>query len=80
MLRLDNVTHEDGVAAIGDDAKEEWMVDMQTWWATVQDVFTASCSGSLGPFFVNLKERKRRCLQRIQSPHGYHWFLMCDEL
>ncbi len=80
MLRFDNMAHEDGKARIGDDEEEEWVIHVESWWATVQDVFTASYSGSLGPFFVNLKERKRRCLQRIQSPHGYHWFLMCDEL
>ncbi len=49
------MTHEDGIAGIRDDEEEEWMVQVETWWATFQDVFTACCGRRLGPLFVNLK-------------------------
>ncbi len=55
MHRLDNVSHEDGVAGIGDDEEEEWMIHVEPWWATVQDVFTGCCGRRLCSFFVNLK-------------------------
>ncbi len=32
LLRFYNMTHEDGVAGIGEDEKEEWMVHVETWW------------------------------------------------
>ncbi len=41
VFGFDNMTHEDGVASIGDDEKEEWMIHVQTWWKTLQDAFTA---------------------------------------
>ncbi len=80
LLWFDNMTHKDGVAGIGDDEEEEWVIHVESWWATVQDVFTASCSRNLSPFFVYLQHKIRRCLQRIQSPSGYHWFPMYDVL
>ncbi len=54
------MAHEDGVAGIGDDEKEEWMIHVQAWWETLQDTFTPSCSGGLSTFFVNLKDKRRR--------------------
>ncbi len=74
------MAHEDGIAGIGDDEEEEWVIHVESWWAALQDVFTASCSGNLGPFFVNLKEQIRMCLKRVLPSSGYHRFLMCDEL
>ncbi len=41
ILGFNNMAHEDGVAGIGDDEKEEWMIHVQTWWKTLQDAFTA---------------------------------------
>ncbi len=32
LLRFYNMAHEDGVAVIGGDEKEEWMVHVETWW------------------------------------------------
>ncbi len=57
---FDDMAHEDGVAGIGDDEKEEWMIHVQAWWETLQDTFTSSCSGGLSTFFVNLKDKRRR--------------------
>ncbi len=62
ILGFDNMAHEDGVASIGDDEEEEWMIHVKTWWKTLQDAFTASCRGGFSSFFVNLKDQKRRCL------------------
>ncbi len=49
------MTHEDGVAGIGDDEEEEWVIQVQTWWEAVQDAFAACCGRRLCSLFVNLK-------------------------
>ncbi len=51
------MAHEDGVAGVGDDEKEEWMVHVETWRHAAQNHFTACCGSSLSSFFVNLKEK-----------------------
>ncbi len=35
LLRFDNMTHKDGVAGIGDDEEEEWVIHVESWWATL---------------------------------------------
>ncbi len=60
------MAHEDGVAGIGDDEKEEWMVHVETWWHAAQNHLTACCGRSLSSFFVNLK-RKGLCYDLKQN-------------
>ncbi len=57
VFGFDNMTHEDGVASIGDDEKEEWMVHVETWRHAAQNDLTARCGRSLSSFFVNLKRK-----------------------
>ncbi len=35
VLRFDNMAHEDGIAGIGDDKEEEWVIHVESWWATL---------------------------------------------
>ncbi len=92
VFGFEDMTHEDGVAGIGDDEKEEWMVDVETWWLTLKDVFGACCSRGLGPFFVNLKRQRGNCYGlnlRLMS-YALHsrqahinpgsWFFLCLHL
>ncbi len=37
LLRFDDMAHEDGVAGIGGDEEEEWMVHVETWWLRWQE-------------------------------------------
>ncbi len=58
VLRFNNVTHEDGVAGVGDDENEERAVHVQTWRHTAKLSSVARCCCGLSPFFVNLKKEK----------------------
>ncbi len=59
VLRFNNMTHEGGVAGVGDDEKEERMIHVQAWWYTAKLSSVARCCCGLSPFFVDLKKKRK---------------------
>ncbi len=57
-FRLDNVTHEDWVAGIGNDEEQEWMIDINTWAHAIVYNFHCRDGCRFSAFFVNLRTKK----------------------
>ncbi len=71
VFGFDNMTHKNGIAGIGDDEKEEWMVRLERTRPAAWNVFTANCGHRLGSFLVNLKGEESPILWKCSvSPTG----------